>query len=107
MGRARSFASLILVASMALAGCSLFGSRQPAPQRWGGMVSDLRVQWDAEPGIDLLTGVAVPVRAYLESSDLAQYTGNLDDAYPGFTRAVPPMSHQKAPMWPRGTVDPV
>jgi hypothetical protein len=84
------FTSPILVASIVLAGCSLFGSGQSATHRWGGMVSDLRVQWGAEPGIDLLTGTAVPVRAYLESRELAQYTGNLDDAYPGFTRAVPP-----------------
>ena len=90
-------ASLFLVTSTALAGCGLFGTAQPEPERWTGNVRDLRVQWDAEPGIDVLTGVAVPVRAYLESRDLARYTGNLDNAYPGFTRAVPPNEPPESP----------
>ena len=90
MSRVRGLASLILVVSMVLAGCSLFDTRQPEHQRWSGLVSDLRVQWGAEPGIDLVTGVAVPVRAYLESFQLAQFTAIPDDLYPGFTRAVPP-----------------
>jgi hypothetical protein len=80
----------IVVASTLLAGCHLFDNREPAIQRWGGLLSDLRYQWDAEPGIDVLTGAAVPVRAYIESRWLAGSMGNLDHAYPGFTRAVPP-----------------
>ena len=83
-------ASLMLAGSMVLVGCSLFGTREPEHQRWGGLVSDLRARWSAEPGIDLRIGVAVPVRAYLESFQLAQLTGSADDFYPGFTRAVPP-----------------
>jgi hypothetical protein len=55
------------------------------------------VQWDGEPGIDLVTGVAVPLRAYLESRLLAQYTGNFDTVYPGFTRAVPPDDPPESP----------
>lgn len=82
--------TLIVVASTVLAGCHVFDNRQPSIQRWGGLLGDLRYQWDAEPGIDILTGAAVPVRAFIESRMLAQSAGNLDYAYPGFTRAVPP-----------------
>jgi hypothetical protein len=90
MSRVRGLATLMLVGAMALTGCSNVGTREPEHQRWGGLVKDLRAQWGAEPGIDLLTGVAVPARAYLESFQLTQVTGNADDLYPGFTRAVPP-----------------
>jgi hypothetical protein len=79
----------MVAASMMLAGCQLFGDRQPSIKRWGGLLTELRYQWDAEPGIEIDTGAAVPVRAYVESRLLAQSMGNLDYAYPGFTRAVP------------------
>jgi hypothetical protein len=78
-----------VVASPALAGCHLLDNRQPSIQRWADLLSDLRYQWDGEPGIEVLTGPAVPVRAYIESWMLAQSMGNLDYAYPGFTHAVP------------------
>jgi hypothetical protein len=84
------FLTFIVVASTVLAGCHLAESHQSTIQRWGGVLNDLRYQWDGEPGIDMLTGAAVPVRAYIESRMLAQSMGNLDYAYPGFTRAVPP-----------------
>jgi hypothetical protein len=88
--RRRNLLTFIVVASTVLAGCHLFGDRQPSIQRWSGLLSDLRYQWDGEPGIDILTGAAVPVRAYIESRWLAGSMGSLDYAYPGFTRAVPP-----------------
>lgn len=74
---------------MVLAGCQLFGDDKPAIERWSGVLAEMRYQWDAEPGIDVDMGAAVPVRAYLESRELAESMGNLDFAYPGFTRAVP------------------
>jgi hypothetical protein len=82
--------TFVVVASTVLAGCHLFGDRQPSIQRWSGLLSDLRYQWDGEPGIDILTGAAVPVRAYIESRLLAGFMGSLDYAYPGFSKAVPP-----------------
>jgi hypothetical protein len=97
MAHIRWFLAVILIACTVLVGCHQTDNRQPAIQRWGGLVSDLRVQWDAEPGIDLLSGVAVPVRAYLESLLLAQHAGNVDYAYPGFTRAVPPDAPADSP----------
>jgi hypothetical protein len=79
----------IAAASLLLAGCHLFSGNQPSIDRWGGLLSDLRYQWDAEPAIDVATGAAVPVRAYIESRMLAQSMGSLDYTYPGFARAVP------------------
>jgi hypothetical protein len=89
MPHIRRLLSVALATSLVLIGCHRPDSADPAIHRWDGLVSDLRVQWDAEPGIDLLEGLAVPVRAYLESRLLAQYTGQLNQTYPGFTRAVP------------------
>ncbi|WP_233213544.1 hypothetical protein [Mycobacterium hubeiense] len=78
------------------AGCTP-NAPEPAPppppqpvERWGGLLSNLRMVWSAEPGIDLFGGPAVPVRAYWESVELAQSMGDIDFAYPGFTRAVLP-----------------
>jgi hypothetical protein len=79
-----------MVAALAVTGCHLFTKSEPTIERWSGLTGDLRAQWTAEPGIELLSGPAVPVRAYLESRWLAQWAGNLDHAYPGFTDAVPP-----------------
>jgi hypothetical protein len=71
-------------------GCHASGSEQSEVQRWSGVVKDVRVQWTAEQGIDLVNGPAVPLRAYVESRSLAQSMGNLDYAYPGFEEAVKP-----------------
>jgi hypothetical protein len=78
----------MMAASTALTGCHLLSSRDPTFVRWSGPVGELRAQWTAGPGIDLLTGAAVPVRGYIESRWLAQWAGSLDYAYPGFTEAV-------------------
>ncbi len=39
--------------------------------------------------MDLVSGPAVPLRAYLESYRIGQLTGDIGAAYPGFDRAVP------------------
>lgn len=88
--RIRAIVVLILAAALTATGCRFFDKGQPEIQRWGGLLSELRVQWNAEPGIDLLAGPAVPVRAYMESRLLAEYMGGLQYAYPGFTDAVAP-----------------
>jgi hypothetical protein len=79
-----------LIASMTMAGCHVFDSDEKKIDRWGGILSDLRYQWDAQPGIDVTTGAAVPVRAYIESRVLATAMGDLEFAYPGFAEAVAP-----------------
>jgi len=81
--------TLFAAGSLVLTACQLFGDDKPAIDRWGGLLSELRYQWDAAPGIDVTTGPAVPVRAFIESRMVAQSMGNLDYAYPGFTQAVP------------------
>jgi hypothetical protein len=56
-----------------------------------GWPQDLRnfsIVWTAEPGIDLVTGPTVPVRAYVESFLLGELTGDEKYLYPGFTGAV-------------------
>lgn len=86
----RALSALLLTTSTALTGCHVFSSNPPAIERWSGPVADLRTQWTSATGVDLLSGPSVPVRAYLESRWLAQWAGNMDYAYPGFTEAVAP-----------------
>ena len=93
----RSYIALILLASSVVAGCTRQHESEQSVQRWSGNLAGVRVQWDGEPGIDLVTGVAVPVRAYLESRLLAQYVGKIDQTYPGFARAVAPNEPQDSP----------
>lgn len=46
------------------------------------------MQWTAEPGIELTTGAAVVVRAYIESYYLAFLTADKKYLYPGFDESV-------------------
>jgi len=61
----------------------------PGFPNWPKTLSDFRFRWSAEPGIDLLSGAAVPLRAYLESYRVADFTLDPNAVYPGFQRAVP------------------
>jgi len=63
-------------------------SDQPYPN-WPPLLNDFRFHWTAEPGIDVTTGPAMVVRAYLEAYDTAWFTLNLDNLFPGFRRATP------------------
>ena len=82
-----------------LAGSGCAGSEEPrAPTtstsavvgfpNWPPLANGLRFHWSAEPGIDLLAGSSVAIRAYLESYLLATVFNSLDAVYPGFWRAV-------------------
>lgn len=66
---------------------------------WPASLNDFRFRWTAERGVDLVSGPAVPLRAYLESYRVAQFTADIDETYPGFDRAVPalPLPHADAP----------
>ncbi|MCV7224434.1 hypothetical protein [Mycolicibacterium komossense] len=55
---------------------------------WPSLADGMRFHWSAEPGIDLLTGPAVPLRAYFESFWLIDLLGDPDVGYPGFSQAV-------------------
>jgi hypothetical protein len=52
------------------------------------VLDELRFVWTAAPGIDLETGVAVAVRGYYESREMAELTADMNNVYPGFDRAV-------------------
>jgi hypothetical protein len=52
------------------------------------VLDQLRFVWTAAPGIDLETGVAVAVRGYYESRQMAELTADMGNVYPGFDRAV-------------------
>jgi hypothetical protein len=57
---------------------------------WPSELNDFRFHWSAEPGIGLTTGVAIAVRAYLESYETMFLTkGITTNTYPGFERATP------------------
>jgi hypothetical protein len=67
-------------------------SALPAPvfPNWPSEANDFRFHWSAAPEIDIATGPAVAVRAYLESMRLAAFAGGDQSvAYPGFMRATP------------------
>ena len=78
-------------------------SPDPAP-RWPAVYLDLSFVWSAEPGIDLLTGPAVVVRAFFKSTMIASYAGSNDFLYPGFDHVVPADEDAAEPgsvnLWP-------
>lgn len=90
---ARWCAVLFLV--IGLTGCQSDEPPAPTFANWPQNLSDFRFRWAAEPGVDLLSGPAVPLRAYLESYRIAQFTGDIGTAYPGFDRAVPELPARK------------
>ncbi|MFN3006635.1 hypothetical protein [Mycolicibacterium wolinskyi] len=84
----------MLLMALTLSSCRSGESAPPPPTEpafanWPQTLDGFRFRWTAEPGIDLLSGPAVPLRAYLESHRVGDLTSNVDDAYPGFSRAVP------------------
>jgi len=103
LGRRHGFIGSVLTVVLIglLAGCGGPTVQHPAapPPKvpWTGNLAEDRVVWSAEPGIDLLTGPAVVVRAYMESVSLAEFEGDIGYVYPGFTRAVAPNAPEGQP----------
>lgn len=88
----RAVTSTLLAATLALTACTHRNDKDAADQPpipFTGLTKDLRIRWSAEPGIDLLTGPAVIVRAYRESYVLGGRMANPAFYYPGFEQAVP------------------
>ncbi|SIN21445.1 hypothetical protein [Mycobacteroides abscessus] len=88
LGRVGALAILLV-----LAGCHTVekpASPPPTSQfpNWPVGLNDFRFRWSAESGIDLLAGPAVPLRAYLESHRIGDFTKNPQAVYPGFDQAV-------------------
>jgi len=92
---ARILISLLATITLTLAGCT--PSHEPTVP-FTGLTQDLRIRWSAEPGIDLLTGPAVIVRAYRESYVLGGLMANPAYYYPGFEHAVPPNGAKVSPL---------
>lgn len=100
MSKLRRLAVVACVVALALAGCASDAqtSTAAAPEQypnWPAALEDFRFRWSAEPGIDLLTGAAVAIRAYLEGRRVAEFTAGTDsrlpteyESYPGFRNAV-------------------
>jgi hypothetical protein len=92
----RKLLAVIIASGMLIAGCGGDSPQQPPPStptpqtsNWPETLTDFRFRWSAEPGIDIATGNAVPLRAYLESWLVISYTDDVDSAYPGYLRATP------------------
>ena len=86
----KSFASaaVALLSVFSSAGCRSEAPEKAAPAGWPEDLRNFSIVWTGEPGIDLVAGPAVPVRAYLESFVLGELTGDEKYLYPGFTDAV-------------------
>ncbi|HEX2213196.1 MAG TPA: hypothetical protein VHH12_07055 [Mycobacterium sp.] len=79
---------VVLASVLTFVGCESSRDAAPGIDRKSGPLADERYQWTAAAGIDLLTGPAVPIRAFVESRLDAQAMASLDYAYPGFDEAV-------------------
>jgi len=66
---------------------------------WPEKLNDFRFRWSAEPGFELTSGQAVPLRAYLESWLVSYYTADPDAGYPGSERATPEPVDRTSPEW--------
>jgi hypothetical protein len=69
------------------------------PANWPQNLNDFRFRWSADQGFPLDTGWAVPLRAYLESMQVINYTRNLDAGYPGLKRATPEQVEEFSSEW--------
>lgn len=99
-------AGLACVVALVAAGCSestppqqdsnSANAEQTFPN-WPATLNNFRFRWSAAEGIDLTSGPAVPLRAFMESNQLIYKTLSITAAYPGYQRAVP------YPPWKLGT----
>jgi len=80
---------VLLLVLAGLTGCRAEQPPAPTFPNWPQSLADFRFRWAAEPGIDLVAGPAVPLRAYLESYRIWNFTQDPRSVYPGFDRAVP------------------
>lgn len=93
---ARKTLAIVTAAACLMTGCSGHQEPSAAPAvaknmfpNWPSDFNGFRFRWTAQPGTDLLTGPAIPVRAYLESYRIGSMTKSSPNTYPGFQRALP------------------
>jgi hypothetical protein len=98
MTRRISLIIAVIAATSVYSGCHTQSSETPptantAPGQlypnWPPLLNDFRFHWTAAPGIDITTGPAMVVRAYLEAYNTAWFTLNPDNVFPGFHRVTP------------------
>ncbi|WP_454787505.1 hypothetical protein [Mycolicibacterium lutetiense] len=89
---------VVALALLLSVGCAPDRS-EVAPAGWPVGYEKFTIVWSGENGVDLATGPAVAVRAYIESFLLVELTGDDKYLYPGFGRAV-------ADEWRPGTGSP-
>jgi hypothetical protein len=97
----------VFCAALLLAGCGSPPTVRPpaspgAQGPWTGVLAQDRAVWSAEPGIDLLTGPGVAIRAYQESYFVASLMRSEEYLYPGFAHAVAPNAPSTAPLSAQG-----
>ncbi|WP_234790865.1 hypothetical protein [Mycolicibacterium wolinskyi] len=85
--RPHAVVGTFLLLAMVVA-CVGHAPSEPKVDRWSGVAAEVRFRWTASNEIDLLSGPAVPVRAYTESYSLANIMGDVKYVYPGFDDAV-------------------
>ncbi|WP_157890408.1 hypothetical protein [Mycolicibacterium goodii] len=76
-----------LVLAVTVSGCDLSTPAEPS-HTTSDRMENQSFQWTASSGISVTEGLAVPIRAYLESWSVVQSSGTLDSAYPGFGSAI-------------------
>ncbi len=81
--------AVLLLTVVGLTGCRSEEPPPPTFANWPQSLADFRFRWAAGAGVDLVSGPAVPLRAYLESYRISQLTQDTGATYPGFDRAVP------------------
>lgn len=89
MMRRTCSATAIIVSVLLSAGCQSEAPKEAesAPAGWPEDFRNFSIVWTSESGIDLASGPAVPIRAYVESFLLGGLTGEQKYFYPGFTDA--------------------
>ncbi|WP_207626215.1 hypothetical protein [Mycolicibacterium canariasense] len=105
--RLKCLLALAIALTVTIAGCGASPHQPTAPsstqskRNWPPLLYDFRLQWTAEPGFDLTTGWAVPLRAYLESWLIISHTDDFDAGYPGYLRATPELLERGSTEWAR------
>lgn len=99
MVRISKFAAASALVVLACVACAQGGNPDLRPAGWPDDYKNFTIVWTGEKAVDLVTGPAPAVRAYIESFFLVRLTGDDKYLYPGFDGAV-------ADEWRPGTGDP-